>query len=93
MESSQQPASTASVPASSRAARPAAVNIYPFGTITDRGNRPAFLILKKGRERLTSSRRSAITTFSRASAARLRRLLATTSGPDGATCYVLSAEL
>jgi hypothetical protein len=87
MESSQQPASTASVPASSRAARPAAVNIYPFGTITDRGNRPAFLILKKGRERLTSSRRSAITTFSRASAARLRRLLATTSGPDGATCY------
>ena len=86
----EQPASSASVPASSRAARPAAINIYPFGTVTDRGKRPVFCILKREQERLAHTRRSAITTFSRASAARLRRLLATTSGPDGATCYGLT---
>jgi hypothetical protein len=68
------------------------INIYPNGTISDRGHlehrhmptplkRP-----KPGRK----GRRSAITRFSKASASRLRRLLAQTRGPQGWTCFGLT---
>ncbi len=58
---------------------PCMVSIYPHGTITNRG---ASVSLRTPPGR----RRGAIKTFSRASAARLRRLLATTCGPDGWQC-------
>jgi len=58
--------------------------IYPNGTITDRGH---IEVQKWNREPRPAKRRSAIKTFSRASASRLRRLLAQTKGPDRWTCF------
>ncbi len=67
-----------------------AVEIYPHGTITDRGSL----------DKLTSStrttpraKRSEITTFSRHSAARLRKLLVRAKGPEGWNCFGVTLTL
>jgi len=62
-----------------RRSAPCQVSIYPHGTITNRGS---FGIVPG----VCGARRGVIRRFSRASAARLRRLLATTCGPDGWQC-------
>ena len=62
------------------------VQIYPHGTITDRGRmetpKSKFRTSRKG-----GGRRSVITKFSRNSASRLRRLLARTICPAGWPCF------
>ena len=60
------------------------LDIYPNGTITDRGR---LEILKSTRRPRPKKRRSVISAFSKASASRLRRLLAQTKGPDGWQCF------
>ncbi len=60
-----------------------AVRIHPHGTITDRGNHK---LASTGRPP-TNAKRAAIHTLSRASAARLRRLLAQVQGPSGWRCF------
>ena len=64
-----------------RTPRACALRIYPRGAVTDRGARPQTSRNGQG------GKRGAVTSFSRAAAARLRRLLATTCGPDGWTCF------
>lgn len=61
------------------------VAIYPHGTITDRGHLE-ILKWKSGAEH-KGGRRSAITTFSRQSAARFRQRLAQIIGPKGWLCF------
>lgn len=56
--------------------------IYPHGTLTDRGTR-----MNTAQSPRPTRKRSTITTLSRASAARLRRLLAQVKGPDGWVCF------
>ena len=61
------------------------VEIYTHGTITNRGLRKTTDETK--RPKRIARRRSKITTFSRASAARLRRFLVKAKGPDGWVCF------
>lgn len=61
-----------------------AMQIYSHGTITDRGSLQTLTTTRRPPPRV---KRSGITTFSRASAARLRQLLACAKGPDGWTCF------
>ena len=65
------------------------VNIYPNGTITDRGHLDLSKTLKfpKRPSRKAKGRRSAITGFSKQSASRLRIQLATTCGPERWVCF------
>ena len=60
------------------------IDIYPNGTITDRGHIELQPWNRKPRPKKC---RSAISTFSKASASRLRRLLAQTKGPEGWICF------
>lgn len=63
---------------------PCTVQIYPHGAITDRGRLEGHSASIGKHPR---TRRSEITTLSRASAARLRKLLAQIKGPDGWVCF------
>ena len=58
------------------------LRVYPHGTITDRGH-----VNVQVKHTLPLKCRSAITTLSKASRSRLRRLLATTRGPDRWPCF------
>lgn len=60
------------------------VNVYPHGTITDFGSLET---LTGVRHTPPKTLRSKVRTFSRASAARLRQLLATAKGPDDWFCF------
>lgn len=72
-------------PAIARRQETCTVQIYPSGTITDRGHIENTTVLSHSNQ--PKKRRSAVTTFSRASASRLRRLLAQTRGPEGWECF------
>lgn len=61
------------------------LQIYTHGTLSYRGSRPN--ATRSGHPPRPSRKRSAIETLSRASAARLRRLLVQTKGPDGWVCF------
>lgn len=61
--------------------------IYPHGTITDRGRFTPSAETKRLARARRRSKRSAITTFSSASAARLRRLLIQVCGPAEWECF------
>jgi hypothetical protein len=66
-----------------------AAHIYPHGTITDRGHmKKKASAVKRPKRKIRP--RSAITTFSRASASRLRRLLIQVCGPEGWRCFGLT---
>lgn len=65
------------------------VQVYPSGTVTDRGRLEGNG--KQGSKRpLPKKKRGGINSFSKASAARLRRLLAQTRGPQGWPCFGLT---
>lgn len=64
------------------------VSVYPHGTITDRGRLPAPASVAI--RAMPKRSRSTITTLSKASAARLRRLLARIKGPEGWICFGLT---
>lgn len=69
-----------------------AFDIYPNGTISDRGHleQEETLTFPKHPRRKGKGKRSAITSFSKQSASRLRRLLAQTRGPEGWECFGLT---
>jgi len=77
------PATTRAMPVYQPPQSICAVQIYTHGTLTDRGVRTKTAGVRPGSTR----KRSAIETLSRASAARLRRLLAQTKGPGGWACF------
>lgn len=66
-------------------------DIYPNGTISDRGHLELIKTLtfpkRPRRKKKGTGKRSAITSFSKQSASRLRRLLAQTKGPEGWGCF------
>lgn len=68
------------------------MNIYPNGTITDRGHLEHLAppTPSKRPKPKRKARRAAITRFSKASASRLRRLLAQTRGPHEWACFGLT---
>ena len=69
-----------------------ALHIHPNGTISDRGHLelPKVLKFPKKPRKTKGGLRSAITAFSKASASRLRRLLAQTAGMAGGVCFGLT---
>ncbi len=70
-----------------RRQEPGTFYIHANGTITDSGHIEHKTL---SRHNQPKKRRSAVTTFSKASASRLRRLLAQTKGPEGWICFGLT---